>query len=83
MIRTSKQFNVFIAALEAINKQYTSYRNEHVSVYGNKNKLQVTQYLTLQVCTKFQNMNRLQLKTSNKLKLQLSRRLEKYTYNFT
>lgn len=29
-------FHVFIAALEAIDKQYTSYINEHVSIYGNK-----------------------------------------------
>lgn len=33
-------FHVFIAALEAIDKQYTSYINEHVSIYDNKNKLQ-------------------------------------------
>lgn len=37
----------------------TLHREMNVSVYGNKNKLQVTQYLTLQGCTKFPNMNRL------------------------
>lgn len=43
----------FIAASEAINKQYTSYRNGHMLVYGNKNKLQATQYFTVQVVQNF------------------------------
>lgn len=40
--KNENNFHVFIAALEAIDKQYTSYINERVSIYGNKNKLQVT-----------------------------------------